>query len=256
LFEGIPIIGIAGGIGSGKSHVARLFGQLGCVVIDSDAQVAEAYRLPAVRSTLQQWWGDAVFRPDGSINRHEIARRIFGVPEERRRLEGLLHPVVAQLRDVQMGSAVAAARAGQGASPVAFVWDTPLLFETGLNAQCDAVVYVDTPRAIRLRRVQTTRGWDDAELTRRENSQWPLDKKQALSHYVVANTAPGGESADGPALREKGSGTPYGGAVEAPLRDQVRLVLSRIIEVTRGTARPKGIDFTTSSEPSPPTASR
>ena len=74
--NGKPIIGIAGGIGSGKSFVARLFGELGCRVIHADDQVRLAYDDPAVRHTIREWWGDQVFQPDGNINRSQIAARI------------------------------------------------------------------------------------------------------------------------------------------------------------------------------------
>jgi dephospho-CoA kinase len=60
MYAGKPIIGLVGGIGSGKSYVARLFGELGCFVIDSDAQVTEAYRDPAVAEAIRGWWGDQV----------------------------------------------------------------------------------------------------------------------------------------------------------------------------------------------------
>ena len=183
MFAGKPVIGIAGGIGSGKSFIARLFGELGCAVIDSDAQVKAAYRDQVVRDALRSWWGDEVLLADGEINRQAIARRVFTNDAERRRLEGLIHPWVALARRREMEDAAADAQA------VGYVWDTPLLFEAGLDAECDAVVFVEAPPDQRLRRVRESRGWDEAELLRREKSQWPLDKKRRLSHDVVTNTA-------------------------------------------------------------------
>jgi dephospho-CoA kinase len=183
VFAGKPVIGIAGGIGSGKSFVAKLFGEAGCAVIDSDAQVKAAYWEPAVKRTLRAWWGGEVFKPDGEINRSEIARRIFADDAERRRLEGLIHPLVAEARDRQMTAAA------NDPQVVAYVWDTPLLFETGLNEKCDAVVFVDAPEEQRVRRVAATRGWDEAELLRRQKLQWPLDRKGQISDYVLTNTA-------------------------------------------------------------------
>jgi dephospho-CoA kinase len=218
VFAGKPIIGIAGGIGSGKSRVARLFGELGCAVIDSDAQVRDVYAREDVRRTLKQWWGEGVFKPGGELDRAAVAARVFSDPGERARLEALVHPLVAEARDEAMR---AAARDPQ---LVAFVWDTPLLFEVGLRAQCDAVVFVDAPLELRLRRVRRTRGWDAAELARRENLQWPLDRKRNLSDDVVTNTADAGE----------GSASPAGACPPGadPLRDQVRQVLSRILART------------------------
>ncbi|HEY2587828.1 MAG TPA: dephospho-CoA kinase [Tepidisphaeraceae bacterium] len=201
MFSGKPIIGITGGIGSGKSFVARLFGELGCAVIDADAQVREAYDDPQVRQTLRQWWGDEAFKPDGTLDRSAVARRIFNDPDERRRLEGLLHPMVHAARQRQMGIL------SQDPGTIAFVWDAPLLFEVGLNDQCDAVVFVDAPFEVRLDRVTRGRNWDEAELLRRENLQWPLDKKREIADYIVRNTADAGEA-----------------------RSQVRAVLSRILE--------------------------
>jgi len=183
VFAGKPIIGIAGGIGSGKSFVARLFGELGCLVLSADEQVRAAYADPAVRETLKQWWGDGVINSEGHVDRRAVAQRVFEKPEERRRLEALIHPRVAAMRDAAM---VAAATDAQ---VLAFVWDIPLLFEVGLNTRCDAIVFVDAPWADRLRRVHESRGWDEAELRRRENLQLGLDNKRRMSNDIVQNTA-------------------------------------------------------------------
>ena len=203
VFAGKPVIGIVGGIGSGKSFVARLFGEEGCLVINSDEQVSEAYRDEEVKRILREWWGEEVVSPDGEINRRAIAARVFSDPAQLKRLEALIHPRVHAEREKVM------AAAAPDPSINAFVWDTPLLFETGLNRECDAVVFVDAPLPVRVMRVKE-RGWDEAELARRENSQWPLDKKRQISDYVLQNTADPG-------------------FVRGPIRDQVRDVLSRIL---------------------------
>lgn len=201
VFAGKPIIGIAGGIGSGKSFIAQLFGQLGCFVINSDEQVTEAYRDRQVIETLRHWWGDETVLPDGQINRKLIASKVFNSIEERRRLEALIHPLVNAARRRAMTAAATAFP-----KLIAFVWDTPLLFEASLNLQCDAVVFVDAPVALRLQRVQKARNWTEQELLSREISQWPLDKKREISDYVVSNTADAGSA-----------------------RSQVKDVLSRIL---------------------------
>ena len=89
---------------------------------------------------------------------------------------------------------------------MAFVWDTPLLFETELNKLCDSVIYVDSPLQTRLARLSQSRGWDQAELERRESAQMPLDKKKRIADYVVVNAADADQ-----------------------VRGQVREVLSRIV---------------------------
>ncbi len=183
MFHGKPIIGITGGIGSGKSTVARIFGELGCLVIDADEQVRQAYQDPAVVEQLQQWWGDQVIERPGQLNRRKIADIIFHDPGQKQRLESLLHPIVAALRQQRMIEAV------DNPQIAAYIWDTPLLFEAGLRSGCDAIVFVETPFQQRLERVQQARQWDEAELRRREKSQWPLDKKREISDYIIDNTA-------------------------------------------------------------------
>lgn len=200
MYAGKPIIGIIGGIGSGKTYVARVFGELGCRVISSDEQVSRAYQRPDVREQLRQWWGEAVFRPDGSVDRAAIADRVFADPAERVRLEGLIHPLVRQMRDEEM------AAAAQDAQVLAYVWDTPLIVEAGLAGQCDAIVFVDAALEVRLQRV-AERGWDEAELLRREKSQAPLDKKRKVAKYMVRNTA----------------------GADEDVRNQVRKVLTRVV---------------------------
>ena len=183
MYQGKPIIGIAGGIGSGKSFVAAALAEMGCHVIDSDAHVREAYKDPAVRRTLEEWWGPAVLLAEGKVDRALIAGKVFGDPAERFRLEKLVHPLVGQAREREM------AAVAQDPKVLAFVWDAPLLFEAGLDKLCDAVIFVDAPLEARLQRVQETRGWGPQELGKREFSQWPLDKKRDLSDYIVTNAA-------------------------------------------------------------------
>jgi dephospho-CoA kinase len=182
VFAGKPIIGIAGGIGSGKSLVARLFGEAGCLVLSADEQVRHVYADRGIQRTLREWWGEGVLNSQGGVNRRAIAQRIFEKPEERSRLEQLIHPKVAAMRQAAMEASA------NDAQVLAYVWDIPLLFEVGLNARCDAIVFVDAPLEERLKRVKQ-RGWDEAELHRRENLQHPLDNKRRMSNDIVENTA-------------------------------------------------------------------
>jgi dephospho-CoA kinase len=167
-----PVIGIIGGIGSGKSFVSSIFAELGACVIHADELVHAAYQTDEVKARLRGWW-PAVVREDGSVDKKAIAGHIFSDPAARKRLEGLLHPIVNRMRERRMHAAVDDRRV------VAFVSDTPLLVETGLHAECDAVVFVDAPAEVRLARV-AGRGWDLAELAKRENSQLPLDNKRKV----------------------------------------------------------------------------
>ena len=179
------MIGIVGGIGSGKSFVARLFGELGACVIHSDEVVHQIYQRPDVQQTLQEWWGPDVLTATG-VDRRAVAKIIFDNEHERHRLEALVHPLVTAERERVM------AAAAQDPKVTAFVWDTPLLIESNLHKSCDAVVFVDTPTDVRIARV-ADRGWDAAELARREILQTPLDKKRTISHYVIRNAADSGD---------------------------------------------------------------
>jgi dephospho-CoA kinase len=180
------VIGLAGGIGAGKSLVARVFAELGCVVIDSDAEAKAALDRPEVRRRLVEWWGSGVVGADGKVDRAEVAKIVFTDEAARRRLEALVHPLVKAARDA------AVARASAAGAP-AVVVDAPLLFEAGVDKECDVVVFVDAPRAARLARVKATRGWDEPELDRRERAQWGLDVKRPLADYVVVNDRDPGE---------------------------------------------------------------
>lgn len=174
------VIGIAGGIGAGKSAAARAFASLGCVVIDSDKEARALLLRADVKERLVEWWGTGVLDASGEVDRSAVARIVFSDERERKRLEGLTHPLLRVNRDKVK------ADAKRRAAP-AVILDAPLLFEAGLDAECDAVVFVDAPREVRLARVREKRGWDEAELERREKSQWPLEQKRSRSDYVLRN---------------------------------------------------------------------
>ncbi|MEO1007840.1 MAG: dephospho-CoA kinase [Planctomycetota bacterium] len=173
------VLGLAGGIGSGKSAVASILAELGFWVSDSDAGVRTLLARPDVRARVVAALGDGVVR-DGRLDRRAIAARVFGDDAARRALEAILHPMLhAERADLLRRAAESGVRG--------VVVDAPLLFEAGVDAECDAVLFVETPRAERLARVRR-RGWDEAELDRREAAQMPLDEKRRRSTAVVPNT--------------------------------------------------------------------
>jgi len=176
----IPVIGLSGGIGSGKSTVARAFAAENCLVIDADADARAALMLPHVRDQIVQWWGPAVLSSEGSIDRSKVASIVFSNPVERKRLEELVHPIVKADRRKVVARAGAEGRIGA-------VIDAPLLFEVGSDAECDTLVFVDAPRSVRLARVAESRGWTEAELDRREAVQLPIEEKRRRSNHVIVN---------------------------------------------------------------------
>ena len=178
-----PIIGIVGGVGAGKSSVARLLSAMGAGVVDSDQDVRELLADSEIISTLGSWFEGVVRENGGGIDRRALARIVFSSPDQRERLEGLLYPKLAELR--------AEATRSFEADPAikAIVYDAPKLLEAGLQDECDAVIFVDSERKHRLKRVARERHWQEQELQRRENSQYPLDRKRAFADYLVVNNS-------------------------------------------------------------------
>ncbi len=185
-----PVIGLTGSIGAGKSTVAKILADAGCVVSDSDALAREAFKDPAVCAEIQKWWGASILDSHGQIDRSRIAAKIFpavsasdtdraAADRERKRLEDLVHPWIHARRRGLFAQAPPTVKA--------LVIDAPLLLESKMQGECDALIMVDAPFSVRLERVRTSRGWTSDELVRRENSQMPLDLKRKLAHHIVNN---------------------------------------------------------------------
>ncbi|MBT4530091.1 MAG: dephospho-CoA kinase [Phycisphaerae bacterium] len=174
-----PIIGIIGGIGSGKSTIANIMGELGCIVADADANIAIILQQKDVQEQLTGWWGDAINSEDGLLDRQAIADIVFRDDSERVRLEDLLHPLARKMQEKQFSVA--------DSSTKALIIDAPLLIESGLDVLCDAIIFVDVPFETRKARVLQSRNWTEQELQSREATQYPLDKKRKRADYVVIN---------------------------------------------------------------------
>lgn len=181
--DAIPTIGLMGAPGSGKSLVARQMASLGCVVIDSDALARQALKDPDVIRRLDDLWGAKVLTPQGQVDRSALATIVFDDPEQLRRLEALIHPIV------HAGRAELRRQALNRPGIRAIVEDSPLLLETGIDKECNVLVFVDAPLALRQQRVARDRGWTPDELAQREKYQTPLDTKRQRADYVISNDA-------------------------------------------------------------------
>jgi len=177
------VLGVLGGIASGKSLVAQLLAGSGGLVIDADELVDEMYSEPAFCARVAEHFGPRVRRPDGGIDRAALGRLVFGDASERRRLEGWIHPHV-RARIEQRLTEARAARVPR------VVLDVPLLLENDaqhhLASSCSALVFVDAPRAQREARA-LERGWAADELARRESTQMPLEEKRRRAQHVIDN---------------------------------------------------------------------
>ncbi len=178
-----PAIGLLGGIGAGKSTVAQILASRGGAIIDSDRLGHEVLGDPEVVAILRQWWGSDVFGPDGRVDRGRVGAVVFDQPKELKRLEELLYPRIGERR------AVLSAKYQADPVVTVIVLDAPKLLEVGLDAECDALIFVDAEWPVRVRRVAEARDWTEEELRRREKLQKPLDMKKARADHVVVNQA-------------------------------------------------------------------
>jgi dephospho-CoA kinase len=174
---------LAGGIGSGKSTVAKIMSELGAGVIQSDDLSSAEIHAPDVKDVLRQWWGPDVFAPDGSVDRQKVASIVFADAAQRHRLEALLHPRVEIRRADLMAELETQSKIK------AIVLDSPLLYEVDLDLICDAVIFIDSDTAAREERSEKFRNWPPGELARREKTQQPLDMKRARADYTVDNNS-------------------------------------------------------------------
>jgi dephospho-CoA kinase len=183
----VPVIGLVGGIGSGKSHLARALAERRPVeIVNGDEAGHQVLQTAEVKREIRERFGDAVFDLSGAVDRRKMAGLVFGSESApraaRAALEKIVHPRIGELLKQQ----IEAARRREDIE--AIVLDAALLFETGWNRFCDAVIHIDTTEEVRVQRVQTTRGWTRGDLKTREESQWPIDAKRREADYVVENS--------------------------------------------------------------------
>ena len=185
LREGRPlVIGVLGGIASGKTALATMFARLGARVVAADAIAHRALAEAPTRERIAARWGPGVLAPDGSVDRRALADRVFGRPDEVAALAAITHPVILAHMRRQIDEA------RRSPTVAAIVLDAPLLLEAGLDELCDVLVFADCPRRVRAARVRDERGWDSRELQRREGHQRPLAEKRALADYTVDTSLP------------------------------------------------------------------
>jgi dephospho-CoA kinase len=178
-----PVIGVVGGIGSGKSRVAQILADLGAAWVNADDLAHEAFEAEDVKSAIRSIWGGQVFLADGGVDRRSLAERVFASHSDLRRLEMVIHPWIARRRNGIFASQAARK------DLKAFVADSPLLFEANLDAECDFILFVDCRLEIRAERLQATRGWSREELVRRESRQLPLRFKRDRADNIVTNNS-------------------------------------------------------------------
>jgi dephospho-CoA kinase len=176
------VVGLVGGIGSGKSRVAGAFAERGACVIDGDRIAHEALREPDVIGQVIARWGKDLLDGQGQIQRRKLAAIVFAQPTERRSLEAIMHPRIKERIRAEVE------RAQADPSVRFIVLDAAVMLEAGWHDVCQRLIYLDTPRDLRLQRLAQQRGWTVEEVEARENAQLPLTWKATKADYVVNNS--------------------------------------------------------------------
>jgi dephospho-CoA kinase len=186
----LPVIGLIGGIGAGKSEVAGILKERGAVVIDADAVGHGLLHDPEVRKRIVERFGSAVLTgadddlsAPAAIDRRTLGGIVFGDPKARRDLELILHP---RMRAWFL-TAIDRELRSEGSAGRLVVLDAAILLEAGWDDLCDLIVFVDAPRDERLNRAERQRGWSSATFAAREQAQWPCDEKRRLADVVISN---------------------------------------------------------------------
>jgi dephospho-CoA kinase len=174
------LVGLTGGIGAGKSTVARMLADRGAVVFDADDFARQAVEpgTPGLAEVREAFGPDAV-GDTGELDREWLARRVFADPEARRRLEAITHPEVARL----FAEAVEPLRA----TDAIVVYAVPLLVENGLQDAFDVVVVVAAPEASRAARLAADRGMSEDDVRERAAVQASDEARARVADYILWN---------------------------------------------------------------------
>jgi dephospho-CoA kinase len=181
------ILGIVGGVASGKSLVAERFRQLGAEVLNADEVGHVVLREDPIKQAIRQRFGDGVFDEHGEVARKIIAQAVFANSDAGARalkdLEAIVHPRIGQRLRERITEI-----AREGKTKVV-VLDAAVMLQAGWSDVCDRIIFVDVPREIRIERAKS-RGWSAEELDARDARQTPLAEKRAAADVIFDNSGP------------------------------------------------------------------
>ncbi|MXN90054.1 dephospho-CoA kinase [Flavobacterium sp. Sd200] len=172
------IIGLTGGIGSGKTTIARYFESLGIPVYIADDEAKKILYTPEVVAELVEKFGNNIFT-DGIPDRTKIAEIVFKQPEKLAVLNSIIHPKVGEHFKKWIT---------ENTGKLFVIKETAILFESGSYKDCDAVILVTAPIEVRVDRVMQRDGVTKDKVLERMANQWDDEKKAALSNYIIDNT--------------------------------------------------------------------
>ncbi len=179
------VIGLTGGIASGKSFVAECFAELGCEIVDADVIGHEVLKQPETIQRIQEAFGDKAV-VDGEVDRRALATIVFpkdsqSPSEELKLLESITHPEIGKWMELRF------LEIEQSKSAQAVILDAPVMFKAQWDRFCDHIVFVHADLKIRQQRANL-RGWPEGELQRRERQQLPLEHKRSRATDVIDNS--------------------------------------------------------------------
>lgn len=179
------ILGIIGGVASGKSLVAERFQQLGAEVLNADQVGHEVLREEGVKDAIRRRFGDGVFDDAGEVARKKVAQIVFAEDAAGAKaladLEAIVHPRIGERLRERIAEI-----ARDGRTQVV-VLDAAVMLQAGWGDVCDQIIFVDVPREVRVERAKS-RGWTAEELDARDARQTPLAEKRAAADVIIDNS--------------------------------------------------------------------
>ena len=175
----MKIVGIVGGIASGKTRAAEFFKECGAAVLHADEMGHHVLCEPKIRQAAEDRWGDEILDATGKIDRQRLAAIVFDDQEELAFLENLTHPRIKEQFLAELD------RLREKEIPVVIL-DAALLLETDWHSLCQKIVFIEASPEIR-EKLAAQRGWKKEELIRRESRQISLEEKRAVADYTIHN---------------------------------------------------------------------
>ncbi|HEU4356421.1 MAG TPA: dephospho-CoA kinase [Actinomycetota bacterium] len=174
------LVGLTGGIGSGKTTVARMLEDRGAIVFDADLLARDAVEpgTPGYRQVVERF-GPNVLAPGGGVDREALAAVVFADPAARRDLEAILHPEIRRL--------FAESTEAYRETDTVVVFSAPLLVETGMHTAFEVLVVVSAPAEIQVRRLMRDRGMSESDIRDRISAQLPLEEKAEAADILIDN---------------------------------------------------------------------
>ena len=182
-YEKKPVIGLVGGVGSGKSTVARELAKLDCKLIDGDRISHKLLGDAEVQDKLRSRWGQKIFDSQSCVDRKILGKIVFADAEELAALNAVLHPRIRRQIVAEIAQAMAKPQIP------AVVVDAAVMLEAGWDDLCSHLVFVKCPARARASRAICQRAWDESTWLAREKMQNSLDKKAQKCDYIINNSS-------------------------------------------------------------------